>query len=549
MSYYPLPSDTYKGNIITFNPKEYLQSKENAQTHKSSTTHISQTNNTQEGIATPNSQNSNHNISITTQTNTTTQTTQQTHKSTQIAKLLSGEYSLILFAYQKTPAYKAQATTHTKLDYKPPLSLRFNGKVLEILEWGEVTHRFKAQSGTLENTDNSLASNTQTNIQDPTSNHSQNKDCIESGIYYVKNIHLPKETRFIDGFFTNSWNLGDKYFQLYQTKDSAKPINDDFITTTHYTIHGGNSYGDIKGIDLAAESKQFFNAMQSLYKKYKNELESMGNVIKLEVGYGTGEMVLEVVRKWEYSPNNEDFKYWATISEFTLLKDNKLLKDSQNQDIKGYIIEPAGMNPTINKIAEEQQKTAGGDIRIPAGEYEVFWKKSDTSKPALMIENPNNKGVYLNDLQNTIRDLGINIEQISCNAAACKHNNDNRKSFGTKHIHIVPQLKPKNTNTTIIGKSRDGILIHYGDTGEWSTGCLLPVNELRWKKERWIAKDRDSTINAVARLYVAMIKHDTEAFKNYIFGANNFTKSTIKKFIVRIKEQDKIESYPPSKEK
>ncbi len=35
--------------------------------------------------------------------------------------------------------YKARNhTTHTKLDYKPPLSLRFNGKVLEILEWGEV---------------------------------------------------------------------------------------------------------------------------------------------------------------------------------------------------------------------------------------------------------------------------------------------------------------------------------------------------------------------------------------------------------------------------
>ncbi|EEO25075.2 hypothetical protein HRAG_02132, partial [Helicobacter bilis ATCC 43879] len=76
-----------------------------------------------------------------------------THQSTQLAKLLSGEYTLILFAYQKTPAYHTtyhiqddttnqrlarQATTHTKLTYNPPLSLRFNGKELEILEWGEV---------------------------------------------------------------------------------------------------------------------------------------------------------------------------------------------------------------------------------------------------------------------------------------------------------------------------------------------------------------------------------------------------------------------------
>ena len=142
IDYYELPSDTYKGNIISFNPKEYLQSKENTrdtQTHQSSTTHISQANNTQESITTPNSQNANNNISNTTQTNTNTQITQQTHQSTQLAKLLSGEYTLILFAYQKTPAYKVKNyATHTKLDYNPPLSLRFNGNELEILEWGEV---------------------------------------------------------------------------------------------------------------------------------------------------------------------------------------------------------------------------------------------------------------------------------------------------------------------------------------------------------------------------------------------------------------------------
>ena len=88
IDYYELPSDTYKGNIISFNPKEYLQSKENTrdtQTHQSSTTHISQANNTQESITTPNSQNANNNISNTTQTNTNTQITQQTHQSTPIS--------------------------------------------------------------------------------------------------------------------------------------------------------------------------------------------------------------------------------------------------------------------------------------------------------------------------------------------------------------------------------------------------------------------------------------------------------------------------------
>ena len=214
IDYYELPSDTYKGNIISFNPKEYLQSKENTrntQTHQSSTTHISQANNTQESITTPNSQNANNNISNTTQTNTNTQITQQTHQSTQLAKLLSGEYTLILFAYQKTPAYHTtyhiqddttnqrlarQATTHTKLTYNPPLSLRFNGKELQILEWGEVTHRFKAQSGILENTDNNLASNTQTNTQDSTNNYSQNKDCIEFGILLCEKYSFTKRNSF-----------------------------------------------------------------------------------------------------------------------------------------------------------------------------------------------------------------------------------------------------------------------------------------------------------------------------------------------------------------
>ncbi|WP_349666143.1 hypothetical protein, partial [Helicobacter rodentium] len=291
------------------------------------------------------------------------------------------------------------------------------------------------------------------------------------------------------------------------------------------------------------------NSFYPYHSSYPHLASKDKNAGVKEIGEEEGEenkglMVLEVVRKWEYSPSNENFKYWATISEFKLKLDDEIVKDSNNQEIKGYMIEPAGANPNIDKSANEQQKTAGGDIRIPAGEYEVFWKESNINSPALMIENPSNKETYLNDLQKMIKDLDINIEQLYCNTTTCKHNQANRKTFGTKHIHIVPQLKPKNTNTTIIGKSRDGILMHYGDTGEWSTGCLLPANELRWKKERWIAKDRDSTINAIARLYIALIKHDMEAFKNYALGANNPAKSTIKNFTIQIKENDKIESYP-----
>ena len=252
------------------------------------------------------------------------------------------------------------------------------------------------------------------------------------------------------------------------------------------------------------------------------------------------QMVLEVMRKWEYRGGGDtNADNWATTSEFKLKLDDEIIKDSNNQEIKGYIVEPAAINPNRighNLSPEEQQKIAKSDTRIPAGEYEVFWKKSNIESPALMIENPNNKETYLNDLQKTIRSLGINIEQLSCNIVSCKHNKDDRKTFGTKHIHIVPQLKLKGKNNSVIGKNRDGILIHYGDTGEWSTGCLLPANELRWTKEKWIAKDRDSTINAIARLYIALIQHDTEAFKIMHLVRIIWQKAQLKNLLFKLKK-------------
>ena len=81
IDYYELPSDTYKGNIISFNPKEYLQSKDNALSNQ------------------PNSKDNPPNYSQ------------------QLQYLTQGDYTLVIFAYQKTPAYKVKNyTTHTKLD-------------------------------------------------------------------------------------------------------------------------------------------------------------------------------------------------------------------------------------------------------------------------------------------------------------------------------------------------------------------------------------------------------------------------------------------------
>ena len=104
IDYYELPNDIYKGNIITFNPKEYLQ-----QAHSNALSNQ------------PNSKDNPPNYSQ------------------QLQYLTQGDYTLVIFAYKQAPAYKVKNyTTHTKLDYNSPLSLYFNGKELQIVEWGEV---------------------------------------------------------------------------------------------------------------------------------------------------------------------------------------------------------------------------------------------------------------------------------------------------------------------------------------------------------------------------------------------------------------------------
>ena len=87
---------------------------------------------------------------------------------------------------------------------------------------------------------------------------------------------------------TNQFNLSDKYIRLYENKDdsfTSKIFNLVKIQSTAYTIHGGKSYGDNKGIDLATQDLAFFEALQKLTNKYKVELENANNEIRVEVGY------------------------------------------------------------------------------------------------------------------------------------------------------------------------------------------------------------------------------------------------------------------------
>ena len=137
--------------------------------------------------------------------------------------------------------------------------------------------------------------------------------------------------------------------------------------------------------ESSPKSSNQSNADSNESNANKSNAESNDSQTKKE------QMVLEVVRKWEYRGGGDtNANNWATISEFTLKKDDEIVKDSQDKDIKGYIIEPAGINLNPKhkvKVAgnevvvgtlppEQQQITSGSDTRIPAGEYNVFWRYS-----------------------------------------------------------------------------------------------------------------------------------------------------------------------------
>ena len=527
IDYYELPSDTYKGNIISFNPKEYLQSKDNAPSNQ------------------PNSKDNPPNYSQ------------------QLQYLTQGDYTLVIFAYQKTPAYKVKNyTTHTKLTYNPPLSLRFNGKELQILEWGEIK-RDKLDSNIFDNRNENTAYyriySKEYDVIDAQdipklfSSYSLTLGIIDTERYYKSN-HLKEQDILESMKQDTSLPKGSYYLDIKDIEESLK-IRTDYLYTRAsgykalniYTIDTPNNQYKIsyfnnpldnipypKGTTFLTTpntpiptyhtdervkiflkgSKTYKDFILNLKQKIDN-LKTQGyemERVRLEVGYGTGEMVLEIVRKWEYrGGGNSNADNWATISEFTLLKDGKILKDSNNQDIKGYIVEPAGINPNCvgnNLSPEQQQKTSGSDTRIPAGEYEVFWRYSDSAVSA-------DEG-YL-------KEIGIS--------------NFNKK--------IVLELRA--INGTDIG-NRGGILIHVGNTGTDSLGCLMPNKNTTQDANKHYNGGSGST-EKTKQLITAIIQHDPQSYIN----ANNkseFKEKTedvvVKNFKILIREEN-IEINPKEK--
>ena len=236
------------------------------------------------------------------------------------------------------------------------------------------------------------------------------------------------------------------------------------------------------------------------------------------------QMVLEVVRKWEYRGGGDtNADNWATISEFTLKKDNEILKDSQGKDIKGYIIEPAGINPhRMGKLLQNnQQTTSGSDTRIPAGEYKMFWKY--VSKRTYLKTSFE----FYKTLQNIEKQTN---KKFLCN---CSNVSASLAKIYPYHTHIVPEL--------INVKGRSAILIHNGSGGGDSDGCLLPANRFRNQlfydkreinnKTVTIVSITIGTNDFIHILMNELAKHDIETFKNYKH------EQQIKNFLVRIKEE------------
>ena len=177
---------------------------------------------------------------------------------------------------------------------------------------------------------------------------------------------------------TNQFNLSDKYIRLYENKDdsfTSKIFNLVKIQSTSYTIHGGKSYGDNKGIDLATQDLAFFKALQKLTNKYKIELENANNVIRVEVGYGKSEIDL----RGQTTPNGGKVEW---ISQF----DNKVKKKYGKSGCnavsrlilrKSGLGENSGVNSNTYILAQEKGRELKTEIDGTNLRHNKFIKTAD----------------------------------------------------------------------------------------------------------------------------------------------------------------------------
>ena len=301
--------------------------------------------------------------------------------------------------WQNIKTHKLQQAQSNKS--KEIISIRFNGKTLQILEKGKTTQEFtfKAQSG----------------------DNGNKETMIEEGNYYIKANEVI-EANIINNvnIDINQFNLGNKYIKLHKNtsdkniadkntsnnntankntsnnktsnketnnktiKDNSlltKALNLVKIQSTAYTIHGGKSYGDNKGIDLATQDLAFFKALQKLTNKYKIELESINNEIGVEVGYGKSEIDL----RGQTTPNGGKVEW---ISQFDTRKEGMGTNAGGEACAKTCvkILKNAGIssveNPNNNKVTYQVaiEKDMGYNTKSKTYQRDKNMNLTDTNK-------------------------------------------------------------------------------------------------------------------------------------------------------------------------
>lgn len=331
-----------------------------------------------------------------------------------------------------SPAYKAKNyITHTKLDYNSPLSLYFNGKELQILEWGEVKRDsvdsakldknkiFIARSGkplSISNQDSISQANPDNTQEyfDYSKQRQKDKDkgAIPEGIYYIDITQSKDDKQSGIREYNNAWysfsrsKEGEKQWgkyniPIYTNKDCTNTTESSTKRQGFY-IHGGESYGDNGGIDLSKEDTRFFQVLESLKQEYKEVLEYIKDdkgriIIKLEVGYG--EELSERLSEHFWVKDMIQTSYGQTYidlnKKFAMqLENNKQLKKlcAELEKIRqfalnnGYMLQiTSGVRcPELNKKLEPNASKTSQHLSASAADM-IFVKNGISSKEGLKL--------------------------------------------------------------------------------------------------------------------------------------------------------------------
>ncbi len=231
------------------------------------------------------------------------------------------------------PLYSMQDQKIVEIWYiDQPISLKFDGEKLQIIEEGKVLKEYEARSGQMENrevvvnntrvltqhdnqtiSDNQIqhnntislnmlndnlkavhypgysAVNTLNNVKNEKFYYDEKaKYKLEEGEYYIFGNKINKFKAGIFNFITRDTDkVGERYIQIH--KNLKGDITEFSAEDEKMLIHGGINYEDKGGVDLSTGADEFFKDLEYIVKeKYHDKLyKVVGNIpIRLIVKYG-----------------------------------------------------------------------------------------------------------------------------------------------------------------------------------------------------------------------------------------------------------------------